>query len=159
MSGSESQVEQQVDRIGEVLGVAILDNYEGFVCMGSTADGGTPTLSVGQTYSLIMWFQPDQPEQASSGQGYALAEQILIEGGMDTSEVEFSLTPDSDGFSFRPREKQVAVPVTDTSPQAEFQFLAPEDAAPYELWVEVFQKNRLIHVISARLYVEAREGG
>jgi hypothetical protein len=53
LSGKEAQVERQIERIGTALGVATLNNYEGFLCFSFNAErdsviasgeAGTPVL-------------------------------------------------------------------------------------------------------------------
>jgi hypothetical protein len=157
--GQESQLERQIDRIGEALGVTALDNYRGFVCISFQGEGGEgvrfmdstkPVLRAGRLYELVVWFEPSKPEQG-------VAEEIRIEGGTNAKEVTFTLAPNSDRFGLRPRQKAVSFGVMEPSPFAQFQFYAPQAPDPHELWVEVSQKNRLVHVASATFYVEGVE--
>jgi hypothetical protein len=156
LSGQESKLDTQFDRIGTALGVATLDNYNGFICLCFHDEenevlewgrDGISLLRAGRLYELAVWFQSSKPEREP-------AEEIRITGGIDTRTVEFHLIPDSNSVSVQPRQKAVSFGALDRSPQVEFQFRAPETAGPIELWVEVSQKNRLIHVISAALYVQ-----
>lgn len=171
---SEAGLEQQIDRISTALGVAVLDNYVGFVCFSvheksgkvGTADPRTtkrsadanrsagvrtartiswsadepPVLLGGQSYELHAWFQPD----AVNGM---FSTEVRVMGGADTRSVEFKLVPDSDSVRLRPVQESVSFPVRGTSPLVTFEFETPKESGPYDIWVEVFQKNRLIHVV------------
>ena len=155
--GQESQLERQLEQIGATLGVVSLDNYDGFVCLFfrdeggrpvGLADDGKPVLQPGPPYRLVVWFQ------SNSRPDTGVSEEIRIQGGRDAREVEFRLVPDSDNFGFRPRQKSVSFPVVEPSPEAEFQFRAPTSDGAYELWVEVSQKNRFVHIVSVTFHVE-----
>ena len=163
-----TEIEKQLDRIGTALGVATLDNYQGFVCVSlqdlqgnvvSSSQAGRPLLNVKQSYDLIAWFQPKKPEKSEG----VLASEVLIEEGTDAKNIEFKLLPDSASVRLEPRQETINVPAKESSPRAKFRFQAPAVAeasnidisqAPsqrvhdHDIWVEVFQKNRLIHVMS-----------
>jgi hypothetical protein len=156
----ESQVESQLDRIGAALGVTTLDNYQGFVCLFlrdnqgevvNTADDGTPVLRPERPYELVVWFQPNKPEVGT-------AEEIRITEGIDSRDVDFYVVPDGDSITFRPQRELVSFETAKPSPRVTFQFRSPASADPYELWVEVSQKNRFIRDISTTFYVEQEEG-
>jgi hypothetical protein len=153
-------LEKQIDRLGEALGVATLDNYQGFVCLSFRdmkgnviffSEGARPWLNPGEHYELIAWFQPDRPEES-------LAKEVRIAGGSDAKIIEFKLIPDSDSISLLPSQETVTFPPKNPSSRVIFTFQAPEDADPYDLWVEVFQKNRLIQVITASVNIMKPRG-
>jgi hypothetical protein len=163
-----TEIEKQLDRIGTALGIATLDNYQGFVCVSlqdlqgnvvSSSEAGRPLLNVRQHYDLIAWFQPQKPETPKG----VIAAEVLIEEGSDAKNIEFKLLPDSASVSLQPRQETINVPAKESSPRVKFRFQAPAAAeasntdisqAPskrvndHDIWVEVFQKNRLIHVMS-----------
>jgi hypothetical protein len=152
----EPKAERQLDQISSALGLTTFDNYNGFVCLTLKDKEGLDIdfsedreaiLRAKEFYELAVWFQPFEPEQG-------LYEQISITEGMDTQEVEFQLIPDSDSVRVLPNRKTVAFEPEESSPQVMFQFRAPEATDPYELWIQVFQKNRSIQVISAVFLVQ-----
>ena len=149
-------LEGQIDRLTEALGGATLDNYQGFLCISyldsagqkvSFSDGGRPDLKPDHSYELIAWFQPSRPEE-----GF-LANEVKIAGGSDAKLVGFKLIPDGDRISLTPPHETVTFAPEEISQKLKFAFLAPHEADPYDIWVEVFQKNRLVHAVSAGVNV------
>jgi hypothetical protein len=147
---AKGEVEQRLDRIGAALGVATLDNYRGSVCLAiQDIDGNeisrdseeTYQLTNGRPYSLKIWFQPDDPTDVVNAK-------IDVSGGADVSNVEFSLSADSDLVKLNPRNNTVSFGVSGRSPDAMFEFMAPASDGRGEIWVEVLQKNRLLRVLS-----------
>lgn len=144
-----TDLEKQLDRLGEALGVGTLDNYQGFVCLSFedsagkeifASEGERPSLNPGEGYELTAWFQPDKPERH-------LANEIRISDGFDTKIVEFKVLPDSDKISLLPSQETIKFPPKEPSPRVKFTFQAPKEGDPYDIYIEVFQKTRLIHVV------------
>ncbi|MFC2043458.1 hypothetical protein ACFLUA_04840 [Chloroflexota bacterium] len=147
----ESQVEGQLSNISSALGLTTFDNYNGFICLSimdteneeiELSKDGELILRANGYYELVVWFQPDEPEQEPY-------EEISITEGMDTQKVEFQLISDSDGVKVLPQRKTITFVPEEPSSQVVFQFRTPEVAELYEIWIQVLQKNRLIEVISA----------
>ena len=157
---NDTALERQIDRIGSALGVSTLDNYQGFVCLSlqdregaapSSGEEGVPILLVGRSYDLTVWFQKDKP------QGY-LSDEIRISGGADSAEVEFTLASDSDGASVRRRQESVRFGATESSPRVQFHLSVLDTVGKHEFWVEISQKNRLVHVISVEFEAKGSQG-
>jgi hypothetical protein len=150
---ARKDVEQRLDRIGAALGVATVDNYRGFICLTINDVEGTEInrsseedyhLLCGRQYSLTVWFQPDDPPEIVSAK-------IEVTGGTDVSNVEFSLSADSEPMKLNPRNNAVSFGVSGRSPDTMFKFTAPESDGRGEVWVQVLQKNRLLEVVSVTI--------
>lgn len=155
--GRQSPVEKQIDRIGTILGVATLDNYEGYFCMAFGDQKGTSPsaqnidfceLQPGKAYQLVTWFQQNTPKDGR-------AEEIKIAGGIDVKTVEFSLTADSESIRLEPRVATVSVPVRKRSDDVKFDFRVPDDIDSFEFWIQITQKNQFIAIVSKTVKVFA----
>lgn len=154
-----SSLERQIDQIGSALAVATLDNYNGWVCLSiQDQSGGTipfrddemPIFIAGRSYDLFVWFERSQPTGFPS-------EQIKITGGTDTSETEFSIISDSDGATLRPRQESIRFEVGGASIRVRFQITPSDTVGKHQLWIEISQKNRLVHVVSLDFNVQKGE--
>ena len=150
-----TSLETEVTRIGSVLGLTTVDNYDGYICTlfksvdGKSElkfDGATPRLEPWKKYKLIVWFQPEPAKEGHS-------EKLEIEGGTNVPVVQFSLVADSANGKLRPRQTLIAVKVAERSPEVEFEFEAPGAVGSFELWLQITQKNKFIALISQRVNV------
>ncbi len=154
----EASLEKDISRIGEALGVATLGNYSGFLCLSfqdalekaaALSKDGRPVLPPKAACGLTVWFQPDKPQEV-------LADEIQIAGGTDVKSVIFQLVPDSDSIRLRPPQESLSFAVKEASRRVTFQFQTPESFGPYEIWLTIFQKGRLIHVMQVTVDVLAQ---
>lgn len=158
LSGQESQLNEQIDRMATVLGVTTLDNYTGFLCAAARdattgkdvrITDGRGQLAPNTQYDFVVWFQRDHPGMT----GFMVTTEIQVTGGADTDTVEFSIGPQSDNVQLRPRAQTLTFAPEATSSEAAFRFRSPESAGAFEVWVEVTQKNRLIHSLESTFVV------
>lgn len=157
LSGQESELNDQLGRVATALGVATLTNYNGYLCV-STRDPATGSpvkarenilgLKPRAVYDLVVWFQSHRPEED-------LSAAIRVTGGNDAKIVEFDVTPDSEAVTVRPRQETISFPHNADSPLGTFSFQSPESSGAFEIWIEVIQKNRLIHVMATKFEVKA----
>lgn len=158
--GEAAPFKNQLEDLTSALGVATLDNYDGFICLSFEKEGGDRitfteasmlTLKAGELYNLFIWFQPTKAFEG-------VAEKIEISGGIDSRSTEFIVAPTSDSFSITPAREQIKVDVTQKSARKNFTMVVPKKQDPYEIWVDVFQKNRLVHVASLTFLATSGEG-
>jgi hypothetical protein len=151
----EKPLHEGIEQISAALGVSTLDNYRGFVCLSFEDEKGVtvgfsedkvPLLEAERFYDLVLWFQSQHPVTGAF-------EEIDISDGLDVSKTQFSVAPSSDSFTLRPHSATMTVDVKETSPKQKFKFLSPKTDDPYELWVEISQKNQLVHVASLTFVV------
>ena len=151
----EKTLNEGIEQISAALGVSTLDNYQGFVCLSFEDEAGTavgfsegkvPLLEAERFYDLVLWFQSQRPVTGAF-------EEINISDGLDVIKTQFSIAPSSDSFTLRPHTVTMTVDVKETSPKEKFKFKAPKTEDPYELWVEISQKNQLVHVASLTFVV------
>jgi hypothetical protein len=154
--GKQTHLEDEIGRISETLGVTWLANYHGYLCLAfqdeegkmlpPSADNKTKLLAK-KKYQLLAWFQPDPPKTGDY-------QEITVRGGIDSADIEFHLTADSEKVSLRPRSVLVPFGVVGRSKDAKFEFDAPDDTQSFDLWLEVVQKNRFIDIVSSKILVE-----
>ena len=136
------------ERIENLLRGPVLDNYRGFVCARFTNE--TSPLQAGQGGELEVWLQPERPAEEVP------AEAIDIRDGRDFEQATFEIALDSDDIKFKPRRLTLTVQPDEASSRLFFPFVAPAKAGEHKVWVQVFQKNRLIQVVEATIQVEAK---
>ena len=154
----EKPYQEGIQQITNALGVSTLDNYQGFICLSfedekggavSFSEGKLPVLDAEQSYDLVLWFQPQRPTSGAS-------EEISLSGGLDVAETQFSVAPNSDSLTLKPHRATVSVGIKQISNKEKFRFRAPKSADPYELWVEISQKTRLIQVAFLAFVVRSK---
>lgn len=158
--GQPTKLEKDIDRIGAILGITSLNNYQGYVCITFRSEagvslptpdgGGLPVLKAGEKYRMAVWFQPGEPQEG-------LKEKIYITGGVDATDVEFVMRADSEKVSMRPRQASVSFAVAERSREVRFEFTAPGNSGPFDFWVQVIQKNQLIELVSKTAQVSSGE--
>jgi hypothetical protein len=152
----EKSVSNQIESL---LSEPTLDNFQGTCCVMilngegvemSSHEDGVLVVSPGQSLQLSVQFHPGLSEPSS---GYT-AMPISIRDGHNAEQVIFEVSLDSD-----------TVPLPDTigrfvtaSPRAPstpllFELVAPEQSGLHTIWVSVFQKNKLIQVVSVPISI------
>ncbi|HLG41682.1 MAG TPA: hypothetical protein VI461_18525 [Chitinophagaceae bacterium] len=150
----KSNVERQIDKIGQTLGTSFLDNYSGMVFVeilplvvtGRSLDNDNSPLASGK-YKLIVWFQPINDVRLGEGESDTLrhtAQQINITDGNDVEMVEFKITPKSNYIKFTPGYVAARISVSAASANQIFTFEVNNELPSLDSWVEIHQKNRLI---------------
>lgn len=158
--GSTAPDENRLDQLTTALGIATLDNYDGFLCLSFenesgesvSLEDGTPTLNAEQFYDLVLWFQPKEPVEGA-------AKKIEITSGVESRNTEFSVAPSGDSFTLRPSRVKIPLDVTKPSPKERFKLRAPKNEDPYEIWIEVSQKSRVVYMTSLTFLVQRSQGG
>jgi len=115
----------------------VLDNFEGFVCARINQSGASGEIAV--------WVQADTPEPE------VLSDAIHIHDGQDSPAVTFEIQVESEDLRCLRRRDSLVVEPGKTSRQLTFPFDRPLVPGSQDIWVQVFQKNRLIQVLSAKV--------
>jgi hypothetical protein len=137
----------------------VLDNYDGFVCAHvSTRDGvalisdekGLLPIGIQVGGLVTVWFQANRPDAAFS-------EPVKIQDGRNASRINFDVLIDSDTLKFENGRKSMVVEHKAPSERLPFQFESPQQSGTHTVWVQVFQKGRLIQVVTVALRVKGDE--
>jgi hypothetical protein len=146
----EKSVSSQIESL---LSEPPLDNFHGIVCVGilnesgielPSREEGLPELSPNQEFNLSVEFRPHSLEQSNG----SLSQPISIRNGQDADLVLFEVSLDSETVTIRNNAgMSVTVDPNAPSPPLLFTLIAPEQPGRHEVWVEVFQKRKLILVV------------
>ena len=80
------------------------------------------------------------------------AEPINIRDGEDAAQVDFKVWIDSSDIKVTPDNKGITMAPKDPA-ELQFKAVAPSEAGSYVLFVQVFQRTRLVQVAAANLAV------
>ncbi len=151
---SDAPVSRIIDRLldEKVKGPA-LANYTGFVTAIFFNQGGQPIQEIGpgEQCELRVRFVQKKPKES-------WAEPIDIRGGEDAPRVVFKLSMDCDDIQVTPDSQPVVI-APRGSAEVLFTVVASSDAGSHTLFIQVFQKTRLIQVIAPTLIVRHRAEG
>ncbi len=147
--GPARRMETRVaERLDELIRGPVLDNYDGYVCARLATEAGVALpmngteracAEPGQPCNLEVWLQPQKPQDAVS-------DRVLIEDGRDSPDATFEIAPDSEFIKFRPSRQDVTARDGEESSRLAFSFVTPATGS-HELWIELFQKNRIIQAL------------
>lgn len=159
---SSENLQGMLSQLMEILAGPRLDNYRGYLCValkdGENGrqlnwDGKTPLSAVaGRVYQMQVWFNPDRPSDT-------LAEPVEVRDGQDSQTVEFQVAIDSDTLHFRKLQDRVQFSPNKLSPVVEFPCVTEDEGTRHYLWIQLFQKNRLIQVLPLQINVESNVEG
>lgn len=121
----------------------VLDNFEGFVCARIRQDGSSGEISV--------WVQADSPGPE------ILSDAIHIRDGQDSPEVTFDIQVESEDLHCLRRRASLVAEPGKRSRVLTFPLDQPLVPEGQDVWIQVFQKNRLIQVLSAQVKLVAEE--
>jgi len=141
-------VKGTIDRVlEEKVRGPVLANYTGFVAATFTDEQGQVIEEVnpGEHCDLSVRFVQEQPSQAS-------AELIDLREGEDATQVVFRISVDGGDFRVTPDRQTVSVAPKGFA-EARFEVVAPSEAGKRSLYIQVFQKTRLVQVVSPTLHV------
>lgn len=124
-----------------------LTNYTGFVTARFTDLDGVANseVSAGQLVQMTVGFGQDEPNEE-------WAEKIDLRGGEDAREVLFSIVIDSPDFAVTPDHSTAAVPVKGPSKVA-FTVRVSPNSKDATIFIQLYQKTRLIHVLTPKLSI------
>jgi DNA-binding NarL/FixJ family response regulator len=123
-----------------------LDNYSGYLCVREQhrrRHHKNRRHSVAT--SLVVWMQPDPPQDA-----VVRSERILISDGRAAAEVSFDISLESDGTRFDYRSGSLVIHPGRASDELVFRVLG-DPGGSHAVWLQVFQKNRLVQVVNAEV--------
>ncbi|MDX2044712.1 MAG: AAA-like domain-containing protein [Acidobacteriota bacterium] len=152
----ENQQSKILNQLLEALAGPRLDNYDGYLCAGLKEgendqalkwDGRSVSVVSGKEYQLCVWLTPDKPTEA-------MFDRVEISDGQYAGEVKFQIAIDSDSLRFFPRHQDCLAGLRQASPITTFSCLVGETKTKHQLWVQLFQKNRLIQVLPLQITVE-----
>jgi hypothetical protein len=141
-------VKGTIDRVlEEKVRGPVLANYTGFVVAMFTDEQGQVIEEVNpeEHCDLSVRFVQEQPSQAS-------AELIDLREGEDAPQVIFRISTDGGEFEVIPDRQTIAVAPKGFA-EARFEVVAPCDEGNHSLFIQVFQKTRLVQVVSLTLHV------
>ena len=123
-------------------------NYTGFLAAKFVDESGQTIAATtpGKQCKLMVQFVQQKPEGTQ-------AELIDLRDGEDAPEVIFRLSVDSGRFKIRPNRQTITVPAKGPA-QAPFDVETPKEAGEYHIYVQVFQKTRLVQVIGPTLVIQ-----
>ena len=119
----------------------VLDNFEGFVCARIEQDGSSGKVTV--------WIQADPPGPD------VLSNTIQVRDGQDSPEVTFEVQVESEDLRCLRRRASLVAEPGKRSRALAFPFDEPLTSGSQDVWVQIFQKNRLIQVLSAKVKLTA----
>jgi len=149
-------VKGTVDRIlEEKIQGPSLTNYTGYLTAALTDERGREVERVepGAECKLLVRFAPERP-------AHTAAEPIRITGGEDAPEVVFKVVVDGNDFTVTPEldrpggtvHRMISVPVGSAA-ELSFAIAAPAAGGKHSLFVQLFQKTRLIQIVTLTLAV------
>jgi hypothetical protein len=144
------------EEIRNVILGPILDNYQGYVC--ATLRCGDQEVSqshcivgVGMQCALDVWFQSEEPREG-------VVDSVDIFDGKDSSSARFDVRVNSKTFGLHTELMTFDVGASERSSVQTVEFSAPQEIGEHDIWVEVYQKNRPIQVLSLRIEVRRDPG-
>jgi len=147
----DSTVSRTIDRyLDEKIGGPTLVNYTGFVTAKFLDKKGRVIQEIGPRgkCELRVRFAPGKEKES--------AEPIDIRGGEDAPQVDFKVWIDSGDLDVTPDSKGITMAPGETT-ELQFNVIAPSEAGRHVMFVQVFQRTRLIQVVAAKLVVRKRE--
>lgn len=134
----------------------VLDNYSGHICARfesgdrQTAGGQRAPSSGGEADSrrrrgrpgILVWLQSEAPQQSGIASG-----SVEVRDGRAADEVTFEVCLESDGARFAPARASLTVQPGTESRHQLFVTKRGTRLGNQQVWVQVFQKNRLIQVL------------
>jgi hypothetical protein len=128
----------------------VLANYSGFIAAWFANEEGQPIgiADPGAQCFLLVKFSETRPDAGRP-------ETIDLRGGEDAKEVMFKVSIDANGFEV-PDQVKTAVAPRKGSVEVRFRVTVPVEPGNYAIFVQAFQKTRLVQVASAMLQVAER---
>ena len=143
-------------RVEEALRGPVLDNFEGCAAARLTDESGQRVdhVAPGGRYRLTVEMLADRPDDAET-------ELVSIQGGDDVPEVVFEVVADGGPLGVTPRRGSVVALADGSSRVRTFTVAVPNDpeATAYKIYVQVYQKTRLVCVVKVDLPLTAPERG
>ena len=144
------------EEIKSIIFGPILDNYRGYVCakllcQGQDVSRTNRVVRCGETCELEVWFQSEEPLEV-------VTDSVDILDGQDSPLVRFDVRIDSNTVRLSAASHSFDAQPNESTDRHMFRFWAPEDLGKHEIWVEVYQKNRLIQVLSLPIEVVEPDG-
>lgn len=145
-----------ISQLMEMLAGPRLDNYDGYLCaelkdsQTSEAmewDGRNINAASGKEYQLYVWLDRQKP----AGK---LFDRVEINDGQKAADIKFQIAIDCDSLRFFPRQQDCLVNVGQYSSVLSFSCPVGEKKTNHQLWIQLFQKNRLIQVLPLQISVE-----
>jgi hypothetical protein len=148
------EIEQRIGKqIESALVGPTLDNYRGFICATvndqkgqklTLAEDGMYRATTKKPREIVIWLQPGQPEQDAG-------EAVDIRDGQLVDPVTFEVNLDSDFLTLTSSRKEIKAPLDKPSEHAIFPLTISAKSPLLEVWVQLFQKNRLIQVLPIKI--------
>jgi hypothetical protein len=148
---SNPVVSRGVERLIAEFKGPVLTNYSGFVTASFVDEEGCQVREArpGQVCRLRVHFGQTQPSES-------WAERIDIRGGDDAPQVAFKLVIDTDDTEVTP-DSMIAVVTQRGTGEAIFNVVTARAEGRHSLFVQVFQKTRLIQVVALTLMVREKK--
>ncbi|UPK67960.1 hypothetical protein [Chitinophaga filiformis] len=156
----DARVDEKINNLTMALGIDILDNYDGKFCFFLTdTDGNTLipamstrrlTVTMNREYILHWYLRPKTETENQD----SITEDLIVSGGKTSETVTFTIVPHLNAQRLAPREQTVSFPVHRRSETKTIPFSITTENERPDLWLEIFQKNRLISVINVNLNFE-----
>src|SRR5262245_40274226 len=156
-NNSTEGLQRMLSQLLEVLAGPRMDNYRGHLCVALKdcetgqhihwEDQIPLRASAERQYQLQVWFSPERPKDA-------YADWVEVRDGQDSQMINFLVAIDSDTLEFRKQQDQVQLNPDELSPVIEFPCQLSGGRAKHSLWIQLFQKNRLIQVLPLQINVE-----
>jgi hypothetical protein len=145
---ARSNVEEEFNRIiDERVRGPVLANYRGFVAVSflDVNQRVVKECAPGYKGSLEVRFEPEPPSEIKT-------DLIDFHAGEDRPRVGLRVVVDTGEFRVTPQEQDVDV-APGINAKVQFEVVAPAEEDSYRLFVQVFQKSRLLQVATLELRV------
>jgi hypothetical protein len=157
--------------IKNLLSGPILNNFQGSVqasflnsegVLLSCSQEGLPKILPEDRFKLSVKFSPETPvEEESSGDRIEsnFSKRISIRDGEDSQKVVFDVVLDSDTVTIIGKTKNSATIQIDPPTENKklfFDLKAPNTYDIHKIWIEIYQKNKLIQVIPLKIIVDLK---
>jgi len=137
---SVQRLEQEVQKLVDLIAVPVLENYQGVLCADVRA-GDLGMESQSGSLLLEVRLQPRPPESGTY-------ERVTIRNGTESSEVRFDVSVKGIGIEFlSPPTQRVQVNAREGSAAVHFWFRQTGTLEAPHVIVQLFQKNRLVQVL------------
>jgi hypothetical protein len=154
---------KQIDEVVENLaGEPTLDNFQGTVLtnifdlsgdkLSPSAEGDLKVLPK-QPLLLNVSLCPSYTEKNEDN----TTQSISIKNGNSVKDVTFEVSLDSETVNLSNTSRKsltIHLDPKSESPSLSFNLNAPDQKGRHEIWVEIFQKNKLIQVLTTQLFVD-----
>jgi len=139
------------NRLEEKVRGPVLANYQGYLQAGFTDPSGAPLVEADPGGPCIL-----EVRLAPAANPDLSSEPVDLRGGEDLKEIHFMIVVDGSNFEWPESSTWLVVPRRGAG-SARFRTGAPRTGGTYSVFVQAFQRTRLVQVVAATLQVRQVE--